>query len=315
MSSPAKAIVLRAILPSDALAKSSFGRDGPKIEADKLTLPFEKMTTEAIVDRIKELSKLRDEILQVTRQLNISREPGAEQADQLGYHVELDSIRQEIDDARTTYQQIQTKIDEVQRQSDDSKKLVSGLVEISKTGFTPEQLESQVSDFHRVLGRVPVKKLEAVQKAIQAQLKEQAILAVGSKGKDSAYILVATPKDRSSQALQTLLLYDFSQVETPEIKANNPQAEIQDQESKIKGLTAELDRLKHEQDHTRKVSGLLLNRRLDEISDSLILLRGTLKLGEGTQASRVYTRLEKPLPIPTMNELTKRGVVDVETLS
>ena len=315
MSSPAKAIVLRAILPNDTLTKTSLGRDGPKIEADTLTLPSEKMTTEAIVVRIKELSKLRDEILQVIRQLNISREPGAEQADQLGYHVELDSIREEIDDARSRYQEIQTKIDDVQRQIDDSKKLVSGLGELSKTGFTAEQLESQVSDFHRVLGRVPVKKLEAVQKAVQTQLKEQAILAVGSKGKDTAYILVATPNDKSSQALQTLLLHDFSQVEIPEMRADNPQAAIQAQESKLKVLTTELDRLRHMQDETRKVSGLILNRRLDEISDSLILLRGTLKLGEGRQVSRVYTRLEKPLPAPTMNELTKKGIVEVESLS
>ena len=315
MSSPAKAIVLRAILPNDPSLKTALAREAAKIESDTLTLFSEEMTTETIVGHIKELSKLRDEIIQMMRQLSIPREPGTKPIDQVSYYGEPNSIRQEIDETRNRYQEIQGKIEGIQRQIDDSRKLVSGLTELSGTGFTAEQLESEVSDFHRALGRVPVKKLEPVQKAVQAQLKDQAILAIGNKGKDTAYILVATPKDKSSQALQTLLLYDFSQVEIPEVRSNDPKGEIQAQEDKIKALTKELEELKRQQDDIRKTSGRVLNRRLDETSDSLILLRGTLKLGEGAQATRVYTRLERPLPTPTMNELTKKGVIEVETLS
>ena len=315
MSNPAKTIVLRAILPNDPSVNLVLAREAPHIESDTLTLSSEKMTTEVIVDRIKELSKLRDEIIQVTRQLSISREPGAVQPDEPGYHAELESIRQEIEDTRGQYQEVQAKIDRVQRQIDDSKNLVSSLTELSKTGFTPEQLETEVSGFHRVLGRIPVKKLEAAQKAVQVQLKDQAILAIGSKGKDSAYILVAAPSDKSSQTLQTLLLYDFSQIEIPEVNENAPRTEIQGKEDEIKRLTAELEEKRNQQADIRKAAGYILNRRLDEISDSLILLRGTLKLGEGAQASRIYTRLEKPLPVPIMTELTKKGVIEVETLS
>lgn len=315
MSTPAKTIVLRAILPNDPSVKTALAREVPKLESDTLTLSSEKMTTETIVGRIKELSKVRDEIIQVLRQLSIPREPATNPPNQISYFYELDTIRQEIDDARNRYQEIQGKIGGFQRQVDDSRKLISGLTELSETGFTTEQLESEVGHFRRVLGRIPVKKLESVQKAVQAQFKEQAILAIGKKGKDTAYILVATPKEKSSQALQTLLLYDFSQIDIPEFESNDPKAEIQAQEVKLKALTIELEELERQRDGIRKTAGLALNRRLDEVSDSLVLLRGTLKLGEGAQASRVYTRLEKPLPTLTMSELTKRGVVDVETLS
>ena len=315
MSSPAKAIVLRGILPNDPSVKTALAREAAKLESTTLTLSSENMTTETIVARIKELSKLRDEIIQAIRQLSIPREPRRQPDDQLSNHVELDTIRQEIEETRSPYQEIQGKIDGIQRQSDDSKRLISELTELSRTGFSAEQLESEVGDFHRVLGRVPVKKLEAVQKAVQAQLEDQAILAIGSKGKDTAYILVATPKDKSSQTLQTLLLYDFSQVEVPEIRSNDTKAETQAQEDRLKTLMADLEELKRQRDDIRKTAGQVLNRRQDEISDSLLLLRGTLKLGEGAQASRVYARLEKPLPTPMMSELSKKAVIDLETLS
>ena len=316
MSSPAKSIVLRAILPNDTSVKTALAREvNTATESDLLTLSAEKMTTEAIVGRIKELSKLRDEIVQVMRQLSILRDPGTKPTDPISDNDELESIRQELDDTRSRYQEIQGKIEGIQRQIDDSKKLISGLTELSKTGFTAEQLESEVGEFRRVLGRVPIKKLETVQKAVQTQLKDQAILAIGNKGKETVFILVATPKDKSSQALQTLLLSDFSQVDIPAYNLGNLKEEIQAKEEKIGVLTKESEELKSQQDNMRNTAAQVLNRRLDSIVDSLILLRGTLKLGEGTQASRVYSRLEKALPAATMSELTKKGIIEVETLS
>lgn len=315
MSSPAKAIVMRVILPNDPSMKTALAREASKLESDALTLSSEKMTTETIVGRIKELLKLRDEIIQEMRQLGIPREPGINLADEVSSYDQLDSIRQEIDETRGQYQETRGKIDAIQRQIDDSKKLISGLSELSRTGFTAEQLESGAGDFRRVLGRVPVKKLEAVQKVAQTQLKDHTILAIGSKGKDTAYVLVATPKDKSSQALQTLLPYDFSQVDIPEINSSDPNAEIQVQEDKLKALMMDLEEPKRRQGDILKTAGEVLNHRQDEISDSLLLLRGMLKLGEGAQALRVYARLEKPLPTQMMNELTRKAVVDVETAS
>ena len=316
MSSPAKSIVLRAILPNDPSVKIALAREGTApIESDLLTLSSEKMTTEAIVSRIKELSKLRDEIVLAMRQLSILRDPGTKPTDAITYSDDLESIRQDLNETRSRYQDIQGKIEGIQRQIDDSKKLISGLTELSKTGFTSEQLESKVGEFRRILGRVPVKKLETVQKVVHAQLKDQAILAIGNKGKETAYILVATPKDKSSQALQTLLLFDFSQVDIPEYSSVDLDAGFPAEKEKVGALTKEQEELKRQQDDMRNAAALVLNRKLDAIVDSLILLRGTLKLGEGTQASRVYSRLEKALPAATMKELTKKGIIEVETLS
>src|SRR2546428_413734 len=171
--------------------------------------------------------------------------------------------------------------------------------------LTTDQLESEAEDFRRVLGRLPSKKLEAAQKAMQSQFKDQAILAVGSKKQDAVYVLVATSKDKSSQALQTLLLYDFTPIQIPEYKSQDVKSGIQTEEEKAKALAKELDELKLQLDDLRKTAGLTLNQRLDKVVDALMMFRGILKLGEGTQASRIYARLERVLPAEIVNNLSR----------
>src|SRR6266704_6099187 len=286
MSVPAKVTILKAILPDDASAKAALGLGTfSKTESRSVTLTSGQMTTEALVGRIKELSKLRDEILQVMRQLNLTREAGMSTVDQLNYDTELESVKRELDEARNEYQEVQGKIEKIQRQIDDSKKRIAALTEISQTGFATEQLDSEAEDFRRVLGRLPIKKLEAARKAVQSQFKDQAILAVGNKKQDAFYVLVAAPKDKSSQALQTLLLYDFTPIEILEYKSPDAKSEIQTEEDRVKVLSKELHELKLQLDDLRKKAGQILNRRLDQVVDALMLLRAILKLGEGTQAS------------------------------
>src|SRR2546425_3277891 len=241
MSTPAKNTVLRAILADDASVKMATALGTPgKIESKRIPLTSGQLTTEQIVGRIKELSKLRDEILQVMRQLNLTREAGPSPVDQLDYDSELESAKQELDEARNQYQEVQGRIDKIQRQIDDSKKRIVALTEISQTGFATDQLESEGRDFRRILGRLPFKKLEAAQKAMLAQFKDQVILAVGNKRQDAFYILVAAPKDKSSQALQTLLLHDFTPIEIPEYKSPDTKSEIQTEEDTAKILSKEL---------------------------------------------------------------------------
>src|SRR6267378_33450 len=111
MSSPAKTI-LRAILPNDNSAKDALVLGTPaKTESQNVILASGNMTTEAIVGRIKELSKLRDEILQVMRQLNLTREAAPSTGDPLDYDGELESARWELDEARNKYQEVQGKIE------------------------------------------------------------------------------------------------------------------------------------------------------------------------------------------------------------
>ncbi len=316
MSTPAKNTVLRAILADDASVKvaTALGTPG-KTESKRIPLTSGQLTTEQIVGRIKELSKLRDEILQVMRQLNLPREARPGSVDQLSYDSELESAKRELEEARSQYQEVQGRIDKIQRQIDDSKKRIAVLTEISQTGFASDQLESEAGDFRRILGRLPLKKLEAAQKAMLAQFKDQVILALGNKRQDAFYILVAAPKDKSSQALQTLLLYDFTPIEIPEYKSPDMRSEIQTEEDRAKVLSKELDESKLQLDDFRRKTGLTLNSRLDEVVDALMLLRGILKLGEGTQASRIYAQLEKVPPAETVNNLSRRGIIELESSS
>src|SRR5437667_1838499 len=123
MSTPAKNGVLRAILADDASVKMIAALTTPgKTESKKIALTFGQLTTEEIVHRIKELSKLRDEILQVMRQLNLTRVAAPSTVDQLDYDSELELAKQELDEARNEHQEVQGKIEKIQRQIDESKR-------------------------------------------------------------------------------------------------------------------------------------------------------------------------------------------------
>jgi vacuolar-type H+-ATPase subunit I/STV1 len=316
MSTSAKNSVLRAILADEVSVKMATALGIPgKTESKRIPLTSGKLTTEQIVGRIKELSKLRDEILQVMRQLNLTREAGPSLVDELDYDSELESAKRELNESREKYQELQGKIEKIQRQIDDSKKKITALTELSQTGFATNQVESDAGDFRRVLGLLPVKKLEAAQKAVQSQFKDQVILAVGNKRQDTFYILVAALKDRFSQALQTLLLYDFTPIEIPEYKSAGVKPQIQTEEDMVKVLTKDLDEFKLQLDDLRKKAGLTLNRRLDQVVDALMLLRGILKLGEGTQASQIFAHLERVPPDETVSNLSRKGIIELESSS
>ena len=316
MSSPAKNTVLRAILADDASVKTARALGAPgKTETKLIPLTSGQLTTEQIVTRIKEFSKLRDEILQVMRQLNLTRESSLSPTDQPSYDSEMESTRRELDEARNQYQELQGSVDKIQREIDDLRKRIAALTEISQTGFATDQLESEARDFRRILGRLPFKKLEAAQKAITSQFKDQAILATGNRNQDALYILVAAPRDKSSQALQTLLLYDFSPIEIPHYESQDVASEIQSLEERSMVLTKELDELKLKLGDMRRNAGSTLNRRLDQVVDVLMLLRGILKLGEGIQASQIYAHLERVPPAETVSNLSRKGIIELESSS
>ena len=270
------------------------------------------LNTEEIASRIKKLSKLRDETLQVMRQVSLTREAGPSPADKLDYNSELESAKQELEDARNQYQEVQAKVERIQKQIEDSKKKMTALIEISETGFAAKQLESGEGEFRRTLGRLPAKKLEAAKKAMQSQFKDQVILAIGDKKQDAVFVLVATPRDKLSQAVQTLLLYDFTPIEIPEYESLDVRSEIQREEAKVKEFSKDLDKVKLQLDDLRKKAGQTLNKKLDDIINALMLLRGILKLGEGTQVSRIYARLERVIPADVVNTLTRKGIVELE---
>src|SRR6266851_10370817 len=98
MSTPAKNTLLRAILADDASVKiaTALGTPG-RTESKRIQLTSGQLTTEQIVGRIKELSKLRDEILQVMRQLNLTREASPSSVDQFDYDEEIEATHEELD--------------------------------------------------------------------------------------------------------------------------------------------------------------------------------------------------------------------------
>src|SRR2546423_9531507 len=126
MSTPAKNSVLRAILADDAAVKMVTALAAPgKTESKKIALTSGKMTTEEIVRRIKELSKLRDEILQVMRQLNLRREAAPTMVDQLDYDSDLETAKRKLEEVRNEYQEVQGKIEKIKRPIDESKKTIA----------------------------------------------------------------------------------------------------------------------------------------------------------------------------------------------
>src|SRR5437879_12168934 len=106
MSTPAKNSVLRAILADDAAVKMVTALAAPgKTESKKISLTSGKMTTEQIVNHIKELSKLRPEILHVMRRLNFTREAAHSRGHQLEYHSEVEPAKREPHGPRSEYQE------------------------------------------------------------------------------------------------------------------------------------------------------------------------------------------------------------------
>jgi len=315
MSSPAKPTVLRAILLGTDPTKALSLDTSRKTEIKPVTLSSQKMTTEDLVARIKKLSKLRDEIVQVMRQFNILREAGVNSMNQWDPVEEPETAQKELEEAKVEYQNVQGEIEKVQRQLEDSKRKLASLTELSQTGFGANQLSSQSQDIRMVLGRVPVKKLEHVKKAVSSQFKDRAILAVGNKKQDSAYLLAATAQDVASQVMQTLLLYDFNSIEIPQGDSLDVESAIRTEDNKSKRFLDDLEQHKGRLEDFRKKAAHSLNRRLDNVVDELMVFRGILRLGEGTQASLVCLHLTKPPSTETMDELTKKGVIDLESSS
>ncbi len=316
MSASAKTTILRAILPDDRSVKTASSYGHPEsTETKTIPLSSGKMTTMEIVGRIKELSKVKEEILQSVRQLAVPRVARETRSSWLSFEVELESARLELATTRTDYQGLQEKMENLQRKIDDCKKRTGTLTDLSQTGFSWQQLESESDDFQRVVGRIPSKKLPSAQKAIQAQFKDQAILAVGAKQHDAVYVLMAAPSDKISQLVQLLLLNDFSAIDIPKTPSLDFQSEMRAEDEKTRALANDLETLKPQLEALRKTTGESLNRRLDEINDAILLLKAILKLGEGTQALGLFTQLERPLPAETLNSLARLGVVELESFS
>ena len=220
MSSVAKPSTLRIILPK-ALAQRAMASLGPlgKVDAQELVLDTGRMTTEDVVRYIKEYAKLRDGMSQTLRQLGIERKPESAIPETSDLKTTSSEAETQAAEARREYQKILSSVEAAERQFQEIEKQVSTVEQLKGTGFSFDEIMSGATGFRRILGRLPSKKLDAAQKALRALLKERAVMTTGAKRNDSVHILVATSTEDASQALQTLLLYDFVPTDIPNIEA------------------------------------------------------------------------------------------------
>ena len=313
MSNAPKPVTLRLIVPKTISTRvlNSLG-PGAKVQAKDLVLNTSKLSTNNIVQSIKEYSKLRDELSQTLRQLGISRE-GKQQLPELSnLDSRIEEARRKLDDIRVRHQKMQAETDSLERRAEDIKKQITSGNQLADTGFSFDEIASQIPGFRRIIGRLPVKKTEAAQKALQALLKERTIVAAGTKKQDWIYLLVASPTDAAPQVLQTLLLYEFIPTDIPRFEGSSLAETLMSWKQKSDRITKEVEAKKAEMKVLSETWADSLNELADESQEIILMLRSALRLGEGTNAAHIYARLEKPPPPETLNALVKDGILEVE---
>ena len=283
-----------------------------KVDAQELVLDTGRMTTEDVVRYIKEYAKLRDGVSQTLRQLGIERKSESAIPETSDMKTTGSEAETQAAEARSEYQKILSSVETADRQVQEIEKQVSTLEQLKGTGFSFDEIMSGATGFRRILGRLPSKKLDAAQKALRVVLKERAVMTTGAKKNDSVYILAATPTEDASQALQTLLLYDFIPTDIPNIEAPDATAALTSWQMEKDRLIREKQSQNSRLEALREKLAGPLNRSADNIEETLLLLRGSLRLGDGTKATHILARLDKPLTPVVLNSLQKDGVVQLD---
>ena len=313
MSSASKQSTLRIVVPKDLAPRtistlSSLG----KTESEDLALSTSGLTTEKIVRSVKDCTKLRDEMTQALRQLGIPRNPGSAKARLLDLVAGSSNVETQTADARSEFQKLTSELGGIERQAQEVQKQIATVEQLKVTGFSNEEMLSAATGFRRILGRVPSKKLDAAQRALRALLKERTVMTTGARRNDSVYLLVATPTESASQTLQTLLLYDFIPADMPTFDGPDLGEALKSWQSKKVELAQQKKKLEERLEGLRKSIAQPLNESVDEIEETLLLLRGSLRLGEGTIATHIFARLERPPTAIQLGSLQKDGVVQLD---
>jgi vacuolar-type H+-ATPase subunit I/STV1 len=313
MNGVSKPSTLRIVVPK-ILAQKTTATLGPsgKFDAREITLSTGGLTTENIVRHIKEYAKLREEISQTLRQLGIERSPDKATAQVSIIEATFSDAQTQAAQARGEYQRLASELAGVDRQVQEVERQISTVEQLKATGFSNEEMLSRATGFRRILGRLPSKKVDAAQKAVHSLLKERTVMTVGAKGGDWTYLLVAAPTENASQTLQTLLLYDFIATDMPTFDGPDLGVAVKSWQSKKEQLTTNRQSLDTKLQDLRKSQARTLNSSMDKIQETLLLLRGSLRLGEGTTAAHIFARLEKTPMAVTLNMLQSDGVLELD---
>lgn len=217
-----------------------------------------------------------------------------------------------LSDTRATFQNARTQLESLERQADDAKRQAAKIEQLDRAGFDLNAIGMQMPGFKRIIGRLPVKKAEAAEKALRAIVRSSLIIAHGSRGKDSVYVLVAVQTESAQQAIQTLLQYECVQLEIPEGILDNFREIVESLVEKSRRLTKELELRQNEIQRLNENVGPRLNMLADKAQEITMILRAALRVGDGTNAAFIQSRLERPLPPQVAEMLSKDGVFDEE---
>ncbi len=313
MSAAQKPVILRIIVPK-TLANRVINSLGPqaKVNANNLILQTDQLITEEIVRYIREYSQLRDELLQMIRQFDIRRDSKPRLDEFPNPDEILEEGRTLLSDTRATFQNARTQLESLERQADDVKRKATRIEQLDKTGFDLATVTAPIPGFKQIIGRMPLKKLESAEKALRIIFKGRIIIARGTPKRDVSYLLVAVPLESVSQAVQTLLQHDFEQLEMPELSSASFRDSLMSLVDKSRELTKELELRKDEIQRLRENMGPSLNSMADKTQEVTMILKAALRVGDGTNAAFIQTRLEQPLSSETLETFSKDGVVEEE---
>jgi len=311
MSRVSKTSTLRVIVPKILAQRTTTSLEPfGKVEAEERVLNTGRLTIEDVVRYIKEYAKLRDGISQTLRQLGIERKPGSATPEMSDLTSVYSEVETEAAEARGEYQKLLSNVEVCERQIQEWEKQISTVEQLKATGFSFDEMMSRVTGFRRILGRLPSKKLDAAQKALNALLKERAIMTSGAKRNDSVDLLVATPTENASQVLQTLLIYDFIPTDIASLEGTDVGETLASWQKKKDNLAEEKQSFSRKLEALQKNLAGPLNSSANNIEETLLLLRGSLRLGEGTKAAHIIARLDKPLTHVVLNALQSDGVIE-----
>ncbi len=310
MSTASKGTTLRLIMPKDSSTRvvAALGPTA-KFESSDTTLSAGRLTTDKLVGYIKDYSRLRDELFHTIRQLGLGRNARTASTPIGDYASYLSKTKEELEGKKSEYQEVQSRIDSLEKQIEEAKKHLTRINEVIQAGFNTTDLTYGKGEYNKVLGRIPARKLGDAQAAIQKLLGGQAVLATGNRVKDTVYVLLATPEDRIQQATQTLILYDF--LPSDVAKSEEPDLNLAktNLENRITELTSSLDQDRKEMKQFQDKAAESLNQMADQVQDSIMQMQAVLKLGEGTQASKAFAWLTKPPTPRILSSLSSHGAL------
>ncbi len=307
-------MTMRLIVPQSASTRvqTTLGPEC-KVEVRNLILKARGLTTADMVRYIKDYGKLRDETSQIFRQTGITREAKHVILELSNLDAMMKEDQTQLEDIRSKYQRLRSETESLEREVEDVKKQIASVDQLSETGFSYEEMSSQLDGFRRILGKLPANKLEPAQKALRGLLKERTIVAAGARKQDWVYLLVASPTDAAPQAQQTLLLYDFIPTDMPSLEAGSFKDTVRIWRERRDSLTRRIGERQAEGKAVRVGWGDSLNRLADRIQETILTLQSVLRLGEGASATHIFVRLQEAPPQETLASLARDGILEVES--